>query len=116
MKFVLVNHRTPRPQSFWALSGGLTLRTFGMSSLLGRAKVAQIKSGSPVDIRLMDGAATLRGRVDSIARGITDQDNRDGPQLLASVNPTFTHNPSRRDRARSKRRIQLSDARTDGAV
>jgi multidrug resistance efflux pump len=38
----------------------------------------------------MDGAATLHGRVDSIARGITDQDNRDGPQLLANVNPTFT--------------------------
>jgi hypothetical protein len=26
----------------------------------------------------------------SIARGITDQDNKDGPELLASVNPTFT--------------------------
>ena len=25
-----------------------------------------------------------------IARGITDQDNRDGPELLSSVNPTFT--------------------------
>jgi multidrug resistance efflux pump len=25
-----------------------------------------------------------------IARGITDQDNKDGPELLSSVNPTFT--------------------------
>jgi multidrug resistance efflux pump len=25
-----------------------------------------------------------------IARGITDQDNRDGPELLSSVNPSFT--------------------------
>jgi hypothetical protein len=25
-----------------------------------------------------------------MARGITDQDNRDGPELLSSVNPTFT--------------------------
>lgn len=38
----------------------------------------------------MNGAATLQGRVESIARGITDYDNRDGPELLANVNPTFT--------------------------
>jgi multidrug resistance efflux pump len=25
-----------------------------------------------------------------VARGITDQDNKDGPELLSSVNPTFT--------------------------
>jgi hypothetical protein len=25
-----------------------------------------------------------------IAKGITDQDNRDGPQLLSSINPTFS--------------------------
>jgi hypothetical protein len=25
----------------------------------------------------------------SIARGITDQDNKDGPELLSSINPTF---------------------------
>jgi len=37
----------------------------------------------------MDGS-TLQGRVESIARGITDQDNKDGPELLANVNPTFT--------------------------
>ena len=39
---------------------------------------------------VMDGAATIRGKVESIARGITDQDNKNGPELLASVNPTFT--------------------------
>ncbi len=38
----------------------------------------------------MDGAAKIRGKVESIARGITDQDNKNGPELLASVNPTFT--------------------------
>jgi multidrug resistance efflux pump len=38
----------------------------------------------------MDGAAMIRGKVESIARGITDQDNKNGPELLASVNPTFT--------------------------
>jgi hypothetical protein len=37
----------------------------------------------------MDGSPALQGTVSSIARGITDQDNPDGPQLLSSVNPTF---------------------------
>ena len=53
-------------------------------------KVPQIKAGSAVKICLMNGGAILQGRVESIARGITDQDNRDGPELLATVNPTFT--------------------------
>jgi multidrug resistance efflux pump len=64
--------------------------SYRVDAYFEETKVAQIRTGSPVDIRLMDGAATLHGRVDSIARGITDQDNRDGPQLLANVNPTFT--------------------------
>ena len=38
----------------------------------------------------MDGSPALQGAVSIIARGITDQDNKDGPQLLSSVNPTFT--------------------------
>jgi multidrug resistance efflux pump len=49
-----------------------------------------VKSGAPVDIQLMDGTSALQGRVASIARGITNQDNPDGPQLLANVNPIFT--------------------------
>jgi RND family efflux transporter MFP subunit len=32
----------------------------------------------------------LQGTVVGISRGITDQDNKDGPELLSSVNPTFT--------------------------
>jgi multidrug resistance efflux pump len=38
----------------------------------------------------MDGSPALQGTVSSIARGITDQDNKDRPQLLSSVDPTFT--------------------------
>jgi multidrug resistance efflux pump len=53
-------------------------------------KIPQIKVGSPVGIQLMDGSPELQGRVEGIARGITDMDNKDGPELLASVNPTFT--------------------------
>ena len=36
------------------------------------------------------GQPALQGTVMGIARGITDQGNRDGPELLSSVNPTFT--------------------------
>ena len=35
-------------------------------------------------------ACAARNGFVGIARGITDQDNKDGPQLLSSVNPTFT--------------------------
>jgi multidrug resistance efflux pump len=49
-----------------------------------------IKLDSLADVQLMDGATMIQGKVESIARGITDQDNRNGPELLASVNPTFT--------------------------
>jgi multidrug resistance efflux pump len=38
----------------------------------------------------MDGSPALLGTVVGIARGITDQDNKDGPELLSSINPTFT--------------------------
>lgn len=51
---------------------------------------AQIKVGSSVDIWLLNGSPALKGKVESVARGITDYDNRDGPELLANVNPTFT--------------------------
>ena len=38
----------------------------------------------------MDGSPALQGTVLSTAMGITDQDNPNGPQLLSSINPTFT--------------------------
>jgi multidrug resistance efflux pump len=64
--------------------------SYRVDAYFEETKIPQIRVGSPVDIHLMNGAAVLRGSVESIARGITDQDNRDGPELLASVNPTFT--------------------------
>jgi multidrug resistance efflux pump len=64
--------------------------SYRVDAYFEETKIPQIKAGSTVDIHLMDGAATLQGRVESIARGITDQDNKDGPELLANVNPTFT--------------------------
>src|SRR5262249_33704433 len=64
--------------------------SYRVDAYFEETKVPQVKAGSTVDIRLMGGAGTLQGTVESIARGITDQDNRDGPELLATVNPTFT--------------------------
>src|SRR5438132_4342852 len=53
-------------------------------------KIPHIKPGASAEIYLMDGSPALQGSVSSIARGITDQDNKDGPELLSSINPTFT--------------------------
>jgi multidrug resistance efflux pump len=53
-------------------------------------KIPHIKPGAAAEIYLMDGSPALQGTVSSIAMGITDQDNKDGPTLLSSVNPTFT--------------------------
>ncbi|MGY8663804.1 HlyD family secretion protein [Bradyrhizobium sp. UFLA05-109] len=64
--------------------------SYRVDAYFEETKIPQIRVGSAVKIRLMNGGAILQGRVESIARGITDQDNRDGPELLATVNPTFT--------------------------
>ncbi|MBR0344091.1 MAG: HlyD family secretion protein, partial [Rudaea sp.] len=52
-------------------------------------KLPQLRIGDPVDVRLMAGNVLLPGRVESVARGITDRDNPTGADLLANVNPTF---------------------------
>jgi len=52
--------------------------------------VSNPQPGARAEIHLMDGSPPLQGTVLGIARGITDQDNKDGPELLSSVNPTFT--------------------------
>jgi multidrug resistance efflux pump len=64
--------------------------SYRVDAYLEETKIPQVKIGEPAAIRLMNGAPELQGSVESIARGITDYDNRDGPELLDSVNPTFT--------------------------
>jgi len=64
--------------------------SFRIDAYFEETKIPQVKLDAPADIQLMDGAAMIKGKVESIARGITDQDNKNGPELLASVNPTFT--------------------------
>jgi multidrug resistance efflux pump len=64
--------------------------SYRVDAYFEETKIPRITLGMPADIQLMADAPLIKGKVESIARGITDQDNKDGPQLLASVNPTFT--------------------------
>jgi RND family efflux transporter MFP subunit len=64
--------------------------SYRVDAYFEETKIPKIKLDALADVQLMDGAAMIKGKVESIARGITDQDNKDGPELLASVNPTFT--------------------------
>jgi RND family efflux transporter MFP subunit len=64
--------------------------SYRVDAYFEETKIPQIKLDEPAEVQLMDGAALIKGKVESIARGITDQDNKNGPELLASVNPTFT--------------------------
>ena len=64
--------------------------SYYVDAYLEETKIPQVKIGSPAAIRLMDGSPDLQGSVEGIAHGISDYDNKDGPELLDSVNPTFT--------------------------
>jgi len=64
--------------------------SYRVDAYFEETKIPKIKVGDVAEIRLMDGSPALQGIVLGVARGITDQDNRDGPELLSSVNPTFT--------------------------
>jgi multidrug resistance efflux pump len=64
--------------------------SYRVDAYFEETKIPGVTPGTPVEIHLLDGAGTLQGRVDGIARGITDPDNKDGPELLATVNPNFT--------------------------
>jgi multidrug resistance efflux pump len=64
--------------------------SYHVEAYFEETKIPHVKPGASAEIYLMDGSPALQGTVSSIARGITDQDNKDGPQLLSSINPTFT--------------------------
>jgi RND family efflux transporter MFP subunit len=85
----------PPTQGSYASQGKAVLAlinsdSYRVDAYFEETKIPQVKLDAPADIQLMDGAAMIKGKVESIARGITDQDNKNGPELLASVNPTFT--------------------------
>ena len=64
--------------------------SYRVEAYFEETKIPHIKPGASAEIYLMDGSPALQGTVLGIARGITDQDNKDGPELLSSINPTFT--------------------------
>src|SRR6201990_457843 len=64
--------------------------SYRVEAYFEETKIPHIRPGASAEIYLMDGSPALQGTVLGIARGITDQDNPDGPQLLSSINPTFT--------------------------
>ncbi len=64
--------------------------SYRVEAYFEETKIPHIKPGGSAEIYLMDGSPALQGIVSSIARGITDQDNKDGPELVSSINPTFT--------------------------
>jgi multidrug resistance efflux pump len=64
--------------------------SYRVGAYFEETKIPRIKPGASAEIYLMDGSPALQGTVSGISRGITDQDNKDGPELLSSINPTFT--------------------------
>ena len=63
--------------------------SYRVTGYFEETKMPVIKPGEQAEIYLLDGSPALRGHVESIARGITNRDNPDGPELLVNANPTF---------------------------
>ena len=64
--------------------------TLHVEGYFEETKLARIRVGDSVKVRLMGEKATLSGHVESIAAGIEDRDRAEGASLLANVNPTFS--------------------------
>ena len=52
-------------------------------------KIPLIHVGDEAEVRLLGTDQMLKGKVESIAHGITDRDNPTDVRLLANVNPSF---------------------------
>nr|WP_283813144.1 HlyD family efflux transporter periplasmic adaptor subunit [Bradyrhizobium manausense] len=64
--------------------------TLNVEGYFEETKLARIRVGDKVQVRLMGERGTLSGHVESIAAGIEDRDSAEGASLLANVNPTFS--------------------------
>ena len=64
--------------------------TLHVEGYFEETKLARIRTGDKVQVRLMGEKVTLAGHVESIAAGIEDRDRAEGASLLANVNPTFS--------------------------
>ncbi|BDB27565.1 membrane protein [Cupriavidus sp. TA19] len=88
-----VSDRLPRAGDF-AMRGrpALSVVASGSQYVEGyfeETKLQAIRVGNVADVHIMGLPAPLRGRVQSIAPGVEDQDRNRGPNMLPSVNPTF---------------------------
>ncbi|MBC9251600.1 efflux transporter periplasmic adaptor subunit [Pseudomonas alcaligenes] len=63
--------------------------SFYVQAYFEETKLAQVHLGAPAQVLLMGGGEPLKGRVESISRGITDRNAVQDSQLLATVEPTF---------------------------
>jgi RND family efflux transporter MFP subunit len=63
--------------------------SFRVEAYLEESKLSFVKVGDSATVILMSGAPAIKGRVDSIARGMGDTENHVGQNLLQNVNATF---------------------------
>src|SRR5712671_3492117 len=63
--------------------------SYHVEAYFEETKIPHVKPSTSAEIYLMDGSPALQGTVSSVARGITDQDNKDGPQLLSLLPPLW---------------------------
>lgn len=63
--------------------------SFYVQAYFEETKLPGIHVGAAAEVTLMSGGEPLRGRVQSISRGITDRNAAPDAQLLANVEPTF---------------------------
>jgi multidrug resistance efflux pump len=63
--------------------------SYWVSGYFEETKIPRIQAGNPVVVELMGVDATISGHVESISRGIADQNGSTDSQGLANVNPIF---------------------------
>lgn len=63
--------------------------SYRVTAYFEETKIPAVPPGKRVEIYLMSGGPPLRGHVESISRGITNNDNPSGPELLDNPTPTF---------------------------
>lgn len=68
----------------------ITSQSFWIYGYFEEHKISFIHIGDPAEMKMLGTKYTLKGHVESIARGISDRDNVTDGRLLANVNPIFT--------------------------
>jgi len=63
--------------------------SFWVYGYFEETKLHLLHLGDPVEVRLLGSAPVIQGRIESLARGISDHDNPTSHELLSDVNPVF---------------------------